>query len=53
VPAPNPQAVTETGTGRAVAADKAPSLKLVGVERGRVVYEAGSGRYQFRVRNKL
>jgi alpha-L-rhamnosidase len=53
VPAPNPQAVTETGTGRAVAADKAPSLKLVGAEGGRVVYEAGSGRYQFRVRNKL
>jgi alpha-L-rhamnosidase len=49
VPAPNPQAVTETGTGKAVPADKADSVKLVGVEGGRVVYEVGSGQYQFRV----
>jgi alpha-L-rhamnosidase len=53
VPAPNPRAITETGTGEAVAADKAASVKLVGVEGGRVVYEVGSGRYQFRVRTKL
>ena len=40
VPAPSPQAVT---------ADQADSVRLVGVEGGRVVYEVGSGRYQFRV----
>lgn len=49
VPAPGPQAVTEVGGGKAVAADKATSVKLAGVEGGRVVYEVGSGRYQFRV----
>jgi len=49
VPVPNPQAVTEIGNGKAVVADKADSVKLIGVEGGRVVYEVGSGRYQFRV----
>jgi alpha-L-rhamnosidase len=50
VPAASPQAVTEIGTGRAVAADRAASVRLVGVEADRVVYEVGSGRYQFRTR---
>jgi alpha-L-rhamnosidase len=50
VPASSPQSVTETGTGRAIAAERAESVRLVGVEAGRVVYEVGSGRYQFRVR---
>jgi alpha-L-rhamnosidase len=49
VPAPSPHAVSEVGTGRAVAAERAPSVRLVGVEGARVVYEVGSGRYQFRV----
>jgi alpha-L-rhamnosidase len=49
VPAPNPQAVTEIDGGKPVAADRAAFVKLLGVERGRVVYEVGSGRYQFRV----
>jgi alpha-L-rhamnosidase len=48
VPAPRPEAVTETGGGR-VAADEARAVRLVGVEEGAVVYEVGSGRYQFRV----
>ena len=30
--------------------DPAASVRLVGVEGGRVVYEVGSGRYQFRTR---
>ena len=42
VPAPNPQAVTT---------DKADSVKLLGVEGGRVLYEVGSGHYRFRVAN--
>jgi alpha-L-rhamnosidase len=50
VPAASPRSVTETGAGRAVAADKAGSVRLVGVEAGRLVYEVGSGRYQFRTR---
>ena len=49
VPASNPRAVTEIAGGGAVVAEKAGSVKLVGVEGGRVVYEVGSGRYQFRV----
>ena len=49
VPAPGPQAVTEIAGGRAVTADRAASVKLVGVEGGRVVYEVGSGEYRFRV----
>ncbi|MFL6331968.1 MAG: family 78 glycoside hydrolase catalytic domain [Pyrinomonadaceae bacterium] len=51
VPAPSPQVVTEVGRGKASIADRADSVKLVGVEGGRVVYEVGSGRYQFRVAN--
>jgi len=49
VQAPGPKAVTEVGEGRVVAADKAASVKLVGVEGSSVVYDVGSGRYQFRV----
>ena len=49
VPASNSRAVTEAGGGKAVIADKADSVKLIGVEGGRLVYEVGSGRYQFRV----
>jgi hypothetical protein len=49
VPAPRPEAVTEGAGGTSVAAAQAPSVKLVGVEGDRVVYEVGSGRYQFRV----
>ena len=49
VPASNSQAVTEAGEGKAVIADKAVSVKFVGVEGDRLVYEVGSGRYQFRV----
>ncbi|HEX8337498.1 MAG TPA: hypothetical protein VF621_12260 [Pyrinomonadaceae bacterium] len=41
--------MTEVGGGRAAIADRADSVKLVGVEGGRVVYEAGSGQYRFRV----
>jgi len=48
-PASKPQAVTEVGQGKVVIAGKAESVKLIGVEGGRVVYEVGSGRYQFRV----
>jgi alpha-L-rhamnosidase len=49
VPAASPEQVTESGEGRALPAEKATSVRLVGVERGRVVYETGSGRYVFRV----
>jgi len=49
VPASGPEVVTEVGDGRVVKAEAAASVKLVGVEGGRVVYEVGSGRYQFRV----
>jgi alpha-L-rhamnosidase len=49
VPAHRPEAVTEAGAGKAVAAAEAASVELVGVEGDRVVYEVGSGRYQFRV----
>jgi len=49
VPAPSAGSVTETGSGRAVPASEAPSVSLVGEEGDRIVYEVGSGRYQFRV----
>ena len=49
VPAPGPESVTEVGEGRSVAAGTATGVTLVGVDAGRVVYEVGSGRYQFRV----
>jgi alpha-L-rhamnosidase len=49
VPASRPESVTEIGSGRPLAAAEAPSVSLVGVQGDRVVYEVGSGRYQFRV----
>jgi alpha-L-rhamnosidase len=49
VPASSPEGVTEIGSDRSVRAAEAPSVSLVGVEDGRVVYEVGSGRYEFRV----
>ena len=50
VPAAGPGQVTETGEGRAVAADRARGVRLVTVDGGRVVYEVGSGHYRFEVR---
>lgn len=49
VPAADAKAVTEIGGGKAVAADKAVSVKLIRIEGDRLVYEVGSGRYQFRI----
>jgi alpha-L-rhamnosidase len=49
VPASRPESVAEIGSGRPVTAAEAPSVALLGVEGDRVVYEVGSGRYQFRV----
>ena len=49
VPATRAKDVTEIGSGGAVIAERAPSVTLVGVEGDRVVYEVGSGSYQFRV----
>jgi len=49
VPASNAKAVTEGGNASRVIADKADSVKYIGVDSGRVVYEVGSGRYQFHV----
>lgn len=37
------------GSGKAVSADKADSVKFIGFEGGRVVYEVGSGWYQLRI----
>jgi alpha-L-rhamnosidase len=50
VPASNSQAVTEAG--KPVIGDQADSVKFIGVEGGRVIYEVGSGQYQFRVDNQ-
>jgi alpha-L-rhamnosidase len=49
IPATQAKAITETGSGKIVPADKARSVKLIGIEGNRVVYEVGSGNYQFRV----
>jgi alpha-L-rhamnosidase len=49
VPATRPEAVTEAGSGRMVVAADAPSVSFVGVEGDRVVFDVGSGQYQFRV----
>jgi hypothetical protein len=51
LPASNAKAVTEGGDGKTVIVDKADSVKYIGVEGGRLVYEVGSGRYQFHVAN--
>jgi alpha-L-rhamnosidase len=47
VPASTSQAVTQAG--KTVNVDQADSVKFIGVEGGRVIYEVGSGQYQFRV----
>jgi alpha-L-rhamnosidase len=49
VPASDPKAITEAGGGRVVAADKATNVKFIGVKGDKVLYEVGSGSYQFRV----
>jgi alpha-L-rhamnosidase len=49
VPAADGEDVRETGSGASVAADSAPGVRSAGRERGRIVYEVGSGRYEFRV----
>jgi alpha-L-rhamnosidase len=49
VPASRARDVTEVGSGRAVVAEAAPAVTFVGVEGDRVLYDVGSGRYQFRV----
>jgi len=49
VPAPSAESVTEVGSGQAVPALDAPSVSLAGEEGDRIVYDVGSGRYQFRV----
>jgi alpha-L-rhamnosidase len=49
VPAANAAAVSESGQGRSVAAERATGVALVGVQGDRVVYDVGSGRYRFRV----
>jgi alpha-L-rhamnosidase len=52
VPATDAKAITETGNGKVVPADRAVSVKLIGIEGNRVVYEIGAGRYQFRIANE-
>ena len=52
VPAAGAARVTEGGSGRELPAARAPSVRLLRAEPGRVVYEVGSGRYRFRVRDR-
>lgn len=52
VPAADAKAVTETGSGKSVPADKALSVKLIRLAGNRLVYEIGSGHYQFRITNQ-
>jgi alpha-L-rhamnosidase len=47
VPVSNPQAVTVAG--RIVVVYTADSAKFIGLEGGRIIYEVGSGEYQFRI----
>jgi alpha-L-rhamnosidase len=49
IPAPRAEDVTETGSGQVLSAARAPSVSFIGVQGDRVVYEVGSGSYQFRV----
>jgi alpha-L-rhamnosidase len=49
IPAADAKAITEAGGGQVVPADRAGSIKLIGIEGNRVVYEVGSGSYEFRV----
>ena len=47
VPASDRDAVWEAGSGTKQVAHRAPGVNLVGREGDRVVYEVGSGHYQF------
>jgi alpha-L-rhamnosidase len=49
VPATSAAAVTETGSGTALPAERAPGVSLGGTEGDRVLFEVGSGTYRFRV----
>jgi alpha-L-rhamnosidase len=49
VPAQGARDVREIASGRAQPAETAPSVRLLSAADGRVVYEVGSGRYEFRV----
>ena len=49
VPAQSAASVTEIGGGSPVLAERARGVHMLRVEQGRVVYEVGSGIYQFRV----
>jgi alpha-L-rhamnosidase len=51
VPASSAASVTEIAGGSAVLAERARGVRLVRTEQGRVLYEVGSGVYQFRVRH--
>jgi hypothetical protein len=48
VPATDPAAVAEDGSGRLVLAEHATGVRLIGRQDGRVVYRVGSGSYRFR-----
>ena len=52
LPVTNLKTVTEIGSGKVIAADKAPSVKFIGTEGDRAVYDIGSGLYQFRVASR-
>jgi hypothetical protein len=47
VPGLDPNAVGEIATGRALPAKHAPGVQLLGVEQDAVVFEVGSGDYEF------
>jgi alpha-L-rhamnosidase len=49
VPVRDPAMVSEVGGARPIAAQRAESVRLIGREGDRVVYEVGSGSYKFRV----
>ena len=49
VPAADTGLITEAGSGHALPADHAPGVTLAGSEPGRVVYDIGSGHYEFHV----
>jgi alpha-L-rhamnosidase len=49
LPAQSAQDVHEIASGRRRRAEHAPSVRLVAAAGGRVIYEIGSGRYQFRI----
>jgi alpha-L-rhamnosidase len=50
VPSRSADAVREVSSGRAVPAGAAEGVTLLRIDNGNVVYEVGSGRYQFRRR---